>query len=464
MTIQPILIVDDDPDVRSMMGEILCRKGYEVESVSCAVTALDRYKTGDFSMVITDVRMPKMSGMELLGEIKRVSPQMPVIMVTGFGGVQNAVEAMRDGASDYLLKPFSPQALESAVKRACLRKKDSSHSVSPVSDPQVTASGREIITQDHQLQQILQMAENVAASMATVLIQGESGTGKELLARYIHANSYARKDPYVAVNCSALPDTLAESELFGHEKGSFTGAINHKAGKFELAARGTIVLDEISEMSLPLQAKILRVLQERQVDRIGGSRPLPMEARVIAISNVDLKEAMEQGKFRKDLYYRVNVVPLTIPPLRERRGDIPLLVSHFLNKFSSVNNKGVLEISKEAIEIISKHDWPGNIRELENTIERAVLICSEGIIGTQDLILDVSDAELNSRLPFRIKAGYSVKEMEKDLIFTTLNEVNDNRTQAAELLGISIRTLRNKLNEYKEANAEMHTSKNIRST
>jgi len=286
-----------------------------------------------------------------------------------------------------------------------------------------------------------------------VLIQGESGTGKELLARFIHERGGRGEEPYVAVNCAALPDTLAESELFGHEKGAFTGAVSRKTGKFEAAGRGTIVLDEISEMSLPLQAKLLRVLQERQVDRIGSNRPVSMEARVIAVSNIDLKAAVEAGKFRKDLFYRVNVVPLTIPPLRERRGDIQLLAHHFCERFGQMNGRQAV-VSQTAMDRLLRHFWPGNIRELENAIERAILMGTSTEIEPQDLILDGDGPTAGLAEGAHIRAGVTVRDMERNLIMTTLQAVNESRSQAAEMLGISIRTLRNKLKEYREANTE----------
>ena len=282
-----------------------------------------------------------------------------------------------------------------------------------------------------------------------MLIQGPSGTGKELLAAYVHQHSRHPQAPYVALNCAALPDTLAESELFGHEKGSFTGAVGRKIGKFEQANKGTVVLDEISEMPLPLQAKLLRVLQEKEVDRIGGTRPVPIDARVVAITNVNLKTAVAEGKFREDLYYRINVIPLILPPLRERKDDIELLTHHFLEKFSLANHKNIAVIDKAALNMLLDHDWKGNVRELENVIERAVLISDGQCVFSEHLLLDSSGSRAESADHFEVKAGCTVRQMEKKLIFQTLKEVDDNRTQAAELLGVSIRTLRNKLHEYK---------------
>jgi DNA-binding NtrC family response regulator len=356
---------------------------------------------------------------------------------------------MQAGAADYLLKPFSFETLETTVKKVLANNNGSDDRQISGTNLRIQAAIKTLVTQDPKLLDILKLAESVATSRSTILIQGESGTGKELLAAYVHEHSGFKDEPYVAVNCAALPDTLAESELFGHEKGSFTGAIGRKMGKFELAKYGTVVLDEISEMTLPLQAKLLRVLQEREIDRIGGTRPVAMNARVVAISNVELKKAVTRGKFREDLYYRINVVPITIPPLRERRGDIPLLVEHFIEKYCRLNNRDLMQITDAALAQLANYEWRGNIRELENTIERAVLIGNGPRLLPEHLFLDPADAESPSPPAISMQSGMTVREMEKQLITQTLHEVNDNRTRAAELLGISIRTLRNKLKEYK---------------
>jgi len=289
------------------------------------------------------------------------------------------------------------------------------------------------------------MALSVAYSSSTILIQGESGTGKEMLAKFIHQNSNRKDKPFVAVNCAALPKDLLESELFGHERGAFTGAINRKIGKFELANHGSILLDEISEMDMSLQAKLLRVLQEREVDRVGGREPVPIDVRVIATTNRNLREAIDEGEFRDDLYFRLNVIPILIPPLRNRKEDISLLIEYFIKKHSSKNRKNVTGMAKDALLMLTDYYWRGNVRELENVIERAVLLCKGNLITQEYLFMEAIVEEINSS----VKAGVTVREMEKKLIFNTLEQVNGNRTKAAELLGVSIRTLRNKLNEYK---------------
>ena len=451
MGLAPILVIDDESEMRSALSHALTRNGFRVESAASGMDALVRIKKDPFSLVITDIKMPEMSGMEVLGAVKKITPGIPVIVITAYGSIHNAVEAMQAGAADYLLKPFSFETLNATVKKV-LGGTDSNGRSQKNRNAKVQPTIKTLVTEDPKLLEILKLAKSVATSRSTILIQGESGTGKELLAAYIHANSGFKEEPYVAVNCAALPDTLAESELFGHEKGAFTGAVNRKMGKFELAKHGTVVLDEISEMTLPLQAKLLRVLQEREIDRVGGSQPVPMHARVVAISNVDLKKAISENKFREDLYYRINVVPFTIPALDERKGDIPLLVEHFLEKYCQLNNQEKKKISDAALTQLVNKAWKGNIRELENSIERAVLIGSGPELLPEHLFFDPADSvsRSQSHSVLSMRAGMTVKEMEKQLITKTLEEVNDNRTHAAELLGISIRTLRNKLSEYKQ--------------
>jgi len=450
---KPILVVDDEDQWRTTLLRVFNRSGYNVDSASDGAEALNKFKENDYGLVIADAGMPEMSGMEFLGKVKKISPDVPVIMVTGHGTINNAVEAMQKGAFDYILKPFSSKTIETAVKRAGLSSNGGAKRLPAINQSCSGNRNKKIITRDENLLNILKTAKNIASSNATVLIQGESGTGKELLASFIHQHGRENEAPYVAVNCAALPDSLAESELFGHERGSFTGAVVRKMGKFEMADGGTIILDEISEMTLPLQAKILRVLQEREIDRVGGNKTVPISARVIAISNIDLKKAVKKGKFRKDLFYRVNVVMLTIPPLRQRKGDISLLAEHFLEKHSRNNNKKKPRLSDKAMSILIKHDWRGNIRELENTMERAVLLGEGEVIIPENLYLEESDFDEisdDTKKNIPLKAGITVRDMEKKLIVKTLEDVNDNRTHASELLGISIRTLRNKLREYRQ--------------
>jgi DNA-binding NtrC family response regulator len=448
--LSPILIVDDQSDSRKELTQSLNRIGFAVESACDGLQALDKIRSTQYSMVVTNAQTSKIKEADVLDSVKKISSQTPVIVIAANGTVHDAVAAMRAGASDYLLKPFPVEILEKTVKKAIRLSNRNERSGYRRKSPEDQPIGREIITRNRKLQDLLSRARSIAPSTATVLIQGESGTGKELLAAYVHHHSLNPQAPYVPVNCAALPDTLAESELFGHEKGSFTGATGRKIGKFELAKQGTVVLDEISEMPLPLQAKLLRVLQEKEIDRIGGTHPVPIDARVIAISNVVLRTAVAEGRFREDLYYRINVIPLTLPALRERKEDIELLAGHFLKKYCRANQKTIAGIDDIAMKMLINYGWKGNIRELENTIERAVLISVGKIILPEHLLLEFSECGSKPAANFSVNTGYTVREMEKKLIFQTLKEVNDNRTNAAELLGISIRTLRNKLREYKE--------------
>ncbi|MCF8084795.1 MAG: sigma-54 dependent transcriptional regulator [Deltaproteobacteria bacterium] len=444
----PVLIVDSEHGMRSALTNALSSGGYAVESVSDGSQALDRLRRDPFSLVITDMQLPEISGIEVLTEVKRTSPHVPVIMTTADGNIQSAVEAMQKGASDILLKPFSEETLAVMVKKIHKRSNGRGRDGSGV---HIQGPGRSshMVTQDPQMLKILKLAKEIAPSKATVLIQGESGTGKEVLASFIHNHNGGSGKPYVAINCASLPDGLAESELFGHEKGAFTGAVNRKVGKFELAHQGTIVLDEISEMLLPIQAKLLRTLQERTIDRVGGTKPIPVDVRVIAISNSDLRNAVKERKFREDLFYRVNVIPFTVPPLRERKGDIGVLAQHFLEKYGGLYRKPVSRISEEALSVLQGLEWKGNVRELQNVMERAVLLAEGDTLLPEHLFLE--GGENHQQTPPDIRPGITVKEMEKELIFKTLKEVDDNRTYAAEMLGISIRTLRNKLREYREA-------------
>ena len=442
---RPILIVDDEPEIRRILAEGLSRNGNSVHSADNAENALKMFERQPFELVITDIRLPDKSGLHLLEWIKTKSVLTPVIMMTGYGSVQNAVESMKKGAYDYILKPFSLKVLEGTIEKAM---HGSQAQMEEALVPKESSSFPPIITQNEKMKEIMGLCQKVAASKATVLIQGESGTGKEIFAKYIHASSLRGQGPFVAVNCASLPETLLESELFGHEKGAFTGAIGRKIGKFELAHGGTILLDEISEMNTFLQAKILRVLQENEVDRIGGNRPVPLDMRVIATTNRDIEACVEKGEFREDLFYRLNVISLKLPALRERPEDIELLANHFIKKFAADYGRPVHSISGEALEWLKSRDWRGNIREFKNTIERAVLMSNRDILHVQDLSEDQSG--IREEAHSVVTESLSLREMERNLISKALEKTQGNRTHAAKILGISIRTLRNKLNEYKQ--------------
>ena len=458
MLIKDVLIVDDDPQMLIAMSEAVKGNDFSVTTAGNGIQALEILKETQFRTVITDLRMPGITGLDVLREVKAESPRSQVVLVTAHGSVNNAVEAMKMGAFDYLLKPFALDDLHDVVQRA-LRKNESflgrgkSQSHGPV------------ITQNPDMLATLDLAEQAAKGRATMLIQAESGTGKELLARWIHESSPRSSGPYIAVNCAALPENLLEAELFGYEKGAFTGAIGQKPGKFEMAHGGTILLDEIGEMVPMLQAKLLRVLQEQEIDRLGGRKPIPVDIRVIATTNKSLKSLVRAGAFREDLYYRLNVIPLTIPPLRNRREDIPLLARHFCEKHSNRDGGRKLELAAETIDLLVRREWPGNIRELENVIHRGVALASQSIVYPKDLFLERESLESDAFEPLvrrnapaespvpeglDLKPGLSVSEMERKLIHITLEQTSGNRTRAADLLGISLRTLRNKLREYRQ--------------
>lgn len=457
-----ILIVDSDQEMCKRLAGYLSRSGHQPKISADGAAALAALDEGNpFDLVITALNLPQADGMEVLRKVKRSDPTTPVVILTSQGSVKSAVEAMKEGAADFLLKPVTVELLEELSQRM----------LKPLPPLITTTTGdKSIVTQDMRMQKVLEMARSVADSRATVLISGESGTGKELFARFLHQHSSRAGGPFVAVNCASLPDGLLESELFGHEKGAFTGAISRKLGRFELANGGTILLDEISEMAVALQAKLLRVLQEGELDRVGGKQPVPVDVRVVATTNRDLKEHIANGNFREDLYYRLNVIPLKIPSLKDRRDDVLLLARHFLSRFIAENNRHGLKLGALAERALLSHAWPGNVRELQNTMERAVLLAQGDEITPEALLFD--DFTLSDPSgPFLAEPsltqgplpGEGVEDMtmggsslpptlrdaEKMLIKQALSHTDGNRTHAAKVLGISVRTLRNKLNEYK---------------
>ncbi len=426
-----LMVVDDDIQMLSALEAALISRGHEVEKASNGIDAVQKLKARLPRAIITDLRMPAMDGLELLEHVRRTSPDLPVILLSAYGSVPTAVDAMRNGAMDFLVKPFSQEALDRVLAR--LPKTNTQPAL-----PKKT----EIISENRHMKKLLADAAQAARTDATVLVQAESGTGKELLARWIHESSNRCKGPFVAVNCAALPDNLLESELFGYEKGAFTGANTLKLGKFELAQQGTILLDEIGEMAPLLQAKLLRVLQEQEVDRVGGKKPVPISVRVIATTNKDLKKLISRGQFREDLFFRLNVVPLRILPLRDRRDDIAVLTAHFANKYGGATDPSV---NDESLKVLTGFGWPGNVRELENVIHRSYALRGRLQITPADLF----DQAVDTGAGLQLQAGYSVSEMERKLILATLDQTDGNRTHAAKLLGISLRTLRNKLKEYR---------------
>jgi DNA-binding NtrC family response regulator len=442
-----ILLIDDDDSLRRVMEFSLNEAGYHVRAAASGEDGLRLLEQEPFDAVITDITMPGISGMEVLASVHGRDERIPVVVITAYGTIESAVLAMKKGAFDYITKPFNRDELRLTLDKALRMRRLERENVELRAEVTDRYRFESIIGVDEKLKELLAMAGRVAASEASVLITGESGTGKELLAKGIHYNSRRADGPFVAVNCAAIPEHLIESELFGHVKGAFTGAVKDREGKFESAGGGTLFLDEIGDLRVDLQAKILRVLQERQVDRVGGNRPVDLDVRVIAATNKDVERAVKEGTFREDLYYRLSVITLHIPPLRERRDDIPLLVNHFLKKF----NAGMdIEIDAEALSVIRAYGWPGNVRELENVIERASVLRQGNSIAIAELPeklkkgkRDVGDIILN--LP---EEGLSLEELEKNLIVKALDRHKGNQTHAAEYLGITRPTLIYRMEKY----------------
>jgi len=435
-----LLLIDDDDSLRRVMEFSLTEAGHRVQTAASGEEGLRLFEKEFFDAVITDITMPGMSGMEVLAKVRQRDAHAPVIVITAYGTIESAVEAMKRGAFDYITKPVSRDELRLTVEKAVKMRRLEKENVklrAEVTDRYCFGS---IIGSSGKMREVLDLAGRVAASDASLLITGESGTGKELLAKGVHFNSGRAENSFVAVNCAAIPEALIESELFGHVKGSFTGAVRDKEGKFELADGGTLFLDEIGDLRIDLQAKILRALQEREVDRVGGAKPIAVDVRVIAATNKDIERAVREGAFREDLYYRLNVITLVIPPLRDRKEDIPLLAEHFIKKFNK--NAGVL-LEAAALSALMAYGWPGNVRELENVIERASVLRRGALITLEELPeklkkggLGVEDIILN--LP---EQGISLEDLEKSLIIKALEKHKGNQTRAAEFLGITRPTL-----------------------
>jgi len=435
-----VLLVENDSNDQSTISEILVESGHHVSIAGDGLSAFEKIVRDHYDLVITELNLPQMNGIDLLKRIKEVNESIPVILISANARVKEAVEAMKLGAYDFILKPLTVEIIEIIVSQI-------SNNLT-VTDKDRPEARFTIITKNREMNRLLKEARDIANSQASVFIQGESGTGKELFARYIHHYSDRRDRPFVAINCSALPETLLESELFGHEKGSFTGALTRKKGKFEIANHGTILLDEISEMDIQPQSKLLRVLQEGEIDRIGGIGPIPVDVRIIATTNKDIEKQLKDGRFREDLYYRLNVIPLHLPPLRERKDDISLLANYFIEKYNRIDKRAVKGLTEEVMQLLISMPWKGNVRELENIIERAILMCKGDLIDKKPLFGTEKDRPAeDTKYPFI--PTVSLKDMEKKVIFHALDQTNGNRTHAAEILGISVRTLRNKLNEYR---------------
>jgi len=435
-----VLVVDDHESVRVALGKSLGQRGWRVRLAASAQEALERVRRERVHVVVADLKLPGMSGLDLLRSLRQLAPETEAIMITAYGTVDSAVEAMKLGAVDFVVKPFKRAVVVEAVERALARQ------CGQGADPTEDAACPGIVGRSRALQRVVQLVRQVASSAATVLISGESGTGKELVAEAIHRLSPRRDAPLVKVSCPTLPDTLLESELFGHERGAFTGAVERRKGRFEVADGGTVFLDEVALLSPGMQAKLLRVLQDGSFERLGSSETRRVDVRVLAATNTDLDEAVRRGAFREDLYYRLNVVSIPIPPLRERPEDIPLLAEHFLRLYREKNGRKILGITREAMACLVHFSWPGNVRELENVIERAVVLARGDRIGLHDLpewITGRSGAPQGISIP----VGTSIREAERRLIEATLRHSRGDKSTAAGLLGITRRTIYRKLRD-----------------
>jgi DNA-binding NtrC family response regulator len=441
-----LLIVDDEKHIREGLEKALTLDGYDVKLASDGQAALDMIEEGSVDLIITDLKMPRLSGEELMKETLDRYPYLPVIILTGHGTIENAVDAMRNGAYDFITKPLNIDKLSLIVKRALENSSLRRQNRELLNQLKKKYSFESIIGKSAPMKKVFETIELVAPSRANVLIYGESGTGKEMIADAIHHNSPRREKSYIKVHCAAIPETLLESELFGHEKGAFTGAIATKRGRFELANKGTIFLDEIGEISQQMQVKLLRVVQQREFERVGGEAPIKVDVRIISATNKNLKEEIESGNFREDLYYRLDVVSIHVPPLRDRRDDIPLMVHKFIEEFARENNKTVGGITNPALQALVSYRWPGNVRELRNVIESTVVLTKNEIITDQDIPSYITAKDEVSSL--RLPAGISMSEAEKQLILFTLDNSGGNKTKTAETLKIGRKTLHRKLAEY----------------
>jgi len=446
-----VLIVDDEIDSLELMQELFEGKGYISDTATNGLEALNKIKLQEPDIVLTDIRMPEMDGMQLLNILIKEHPNIPVIMITAHGTVEAAVEAMRLGAKDYILKPIRLDEILAKVERITQLNSLIKENEYLLNRLQQTYDFTNMIGKTDKIQELFKLVKDVAATNTTILIRGESGTGKELIANAIHYNSPRVKRPFVKVNCGVLAESLLESELFGHVRGAFTGAIKDKIGRFELANGGTLFLDEIGDISLNMQLKLLRVLQEGEFERVGGTETLKVDVRIIAATNKDLEKAMDEGKFRQDLYYRLNVIPIEVPPLKDRKEDIQYLINHFIEKFNKIYGKNITEIEPKALTLMENYQYPGNIRELENLIERIVVLDKKGTIKASDLpsyIRTSESEEFNDDFDLDKGLNYLVESFERKLIVSALEKNNFNKFQTAKQLQINRSTFLSKLKKY----------------
>jgi DNA-binding NtrC family response regulator len=444
-----ILIVEDEPKMRRLLEISLGEEGHVVHTAAEAETGLKCLRREAIDLVVTDLKLPGMNGLEFLQEAKRLDAGVPIVVMTAYGSVETAVDAMKAGASDYVLKPFTMAEMKLVIRKELdvQKVRDENRSLREALGKRYHYQN--IVARSGKMQEVLAVVARVAPTNSTILLGGESGVGKDLIARAIHQNSRRSSGPFIKINSTAIPDNLFESELFGYERGAFTGANNSKPGKFELADKGSLFLDEIGDVPAPIQVKLLRVLQEREFERLGGTKTLKVDVRLVAATNKDLRAALEQGTFREDLYYRLNVVPIDIPPLREHKEDIPDLVHHFLARFTHQNGKEIETITPPAIKLLMDYHWPGNVRQLENTVERAVALSSDEVIDVDDIHLDSGPAKAvaaTATAPL-LPEGVTLEQWEDEMIREALRRAQGNKSQAARMLGLSRNALRYRLSK-----------------
>ena len=446
-----VLVVDDEKNYLVVLEELLSEEGYEVLTASCGSEALNIIENTPVQTVLSDIKMPAMTGIELLDRITAIDPDLPVILMTAYAEVDQAVAAMKKGALDHIQKPFDNKDVKRAVARG-LERRSLIQNIRRLESELGSAWGN-IIGKSKEMENVFALMKKVADTPTTVLVCGESGTGKELIARALHRASSRSGAPFVSINCGAIPENLLESELFGHEKGAFTGAVGLKQGKFEFADRGTLFLDEVGEMSLSLQVKLLRVLQEHEFQRVGGNKDVQVDVRIIAATNKDLQEEVASGRFRSDLFFRLNVVRIDVPPLRERKADIPVLVAHFVSKFRERLGRSVRDVDPEVVDALYRYGWPGNVRELENVIERAVVLCRGGAITPDDLPAEIRGAlagaaNLDTLISLEKGLSETLDAVEEQMIREALKKSDNIQAQAAKILGVSRSNLQYKMKKY----------------
>ena len=451
MASERILVVDDEDGMRRLLSRVLTREGYETSAVGSGAEALRLVASERFDLVVTDIKMPEMDGLQLLAELKEYEPSLPIIVITAYGTIENAVQALRSGAYDYIAKPFENDEIKLTVAKAFERERLLAENRYLHAELEGRYDFSGIVGGSLAMQQVYDMASSVAVSNANVMITGESGTGKELLARSIHYSSLRKEKPFVVLNCAAISEGVLESELFGHEKGAFSGALDTRKGRFERADQGTLFIDEVAEMSMAAQVKLLRVIQEHEFERVGGNKTISVDVRIVAATNKKLEDLVKDGNFREDLYYRLNVVNINVPPLRSRREDVEPLSRFFLEKYTAETGKKITDLSPRALSCLLAHDWPGNVRELQNAIERAVVLSKGSVLTPRDFPQSMQgDDQICLQIPEKGGSLTDILEdLERQLIIQTLQREDGSQTRAAETLGIKRTTLRYKMEKYR---------------